>query len=281
MLAGVAVAAGLWGVLQLLGVGAGLVAIDPDDAESARHAVLGMGAWSVLAPLIAMLVGGYVAAKLANTMDQRVAGAHALVMWGVTAILGIVTTLWLAKAAAVGAAHGADRTNMAPNQAGSMGELSAEAREALTPINQRLRLQGKPQISAEQLISSARAASDDEGFDKDEFIEKLDDKTALSREEAAEVATQLGPRAQSLVTRAGRVTPDEHAALQAAETTGKGLLSLALAILLSLGSAILGAMIALKQFGKRGDGDRDRVVTDRTPHTTAPYPTTTPTNPGV
>lgn len=280
VLAGTAVAAGLWGVLQLLGIGAGLTAIDPEDVGSASGAI-GVGALSLLAPLLAMLVGGYVAAKLANTYDQKVAGAHGLVVWGLTALIGLGTTLWLAKSIAVGAAHARaadvqqDARAMAPAPDAT---LVAEATDVLAPINQRLRLQGKPQISPEQLISAARSAAEDDGFDVDELIEELDDKTALSRDEAAEVANLLGPRAEGLVGRASAVTPAQHDALAAAERTGQGLLSLGVAILLSIGTAILGALLALGRFGKR---DRDDDATRRGPYTTAPYPTTPPTSPDV
>jgi hypothetical protein len=281
VLAGTAVAAGLWGVLQLLGIGAGLTALEPDDPGSTRGAAIGLGALSMLAPLIATLVGGYVAAKLAHTYDRWVAGAHGLVVWGLTAMIGLGTTLWMARTAAMGAAHaeitrdaqGAARRGASLEDA----DLNADAKAALAPINQRLRLQGKAQISPEQLIASARAAMKEDGFDRDELIDQLDDNTPLSREDASAVVTQLGPRTESLVQRATAVTPAEHDAMKAAETTGKGLLSLGSVILLSIGTAILGALLALQRFGKRGD--QDRADRERVPHTTAPYPTTSPTNP--
>jgi hypothetical protein len=60
--------------------------------------------------------------------------------------------------------------------------------------------------------------------------------------------------------------------MQAAENTGKGLLTLAVAMLLSIGTAILGALLAFKTLF----GDREPVVEVRHHHTTAPYPVTTP-----
>jgi hypothetical protein len=293
VLAGTAVAVGLWGVFQLLGIGAGLVALDPDDAMSARGTALGIGAWSVLAPLIATLVGGFVAAKLANTYDRRIAGAHGFVVWGLTAIAGLVATLWMAKVAAVGAMHAGagDRHEMThANAAGANGyDANRDAQDALMPINQRLRLQGKAQITPDQLIKAAREAIKDDQFDNDKFVEELDDETALSRDEAKDVATQLGPRAQSLAQRMPAATPTEHDAMDAAKNAGKGLLALAVSILLSIGTAILGAMLALRRFGKDKD-DRGREIREREVHTTAPYPATpvtpadyppTTTTPGV
>ncbi|MGE3761284.1 MAG: hypothetical protein AB7L94_03380, partial [Kofleriaceae bacterium] len=83
---------------------------------------------------------------------------------------------------------------------------------------------------------------------------------------ATRVVDQLGSRAPGIVAVAATPTPAEHDAMLAAEKAGKGLLALALAMLLSVVTAIAGAFIAL-----RTDEPRRRA-----PHTTAPYPVTTP-----
>jgi len=275
VLAGTAVAVGLWGVLQVLGIGAGLAALDPDDAASARGAMLGTGAWSVIAPLIAMFVGGFVAARLANTHDRRVAGAHSLVMWGLTATTGLVFTLWMVSHAAFGVAKHADHGKDAPHEmahAGIVSDAHNDAREALVPINNRLRLAGKPQISADQLVGATRMATDDGELDRDDLETSLAEKTALTRDEAKLVVSELGSRAEGLATRADRATPAEHDAIAAAESAGKGLLALGLAILLGIGTAILGALAALRSF--RDSNRRDGEI-----HTTAQYPVATPVTP--
>lgn len=259
VLAGTAVALGTWGVFQLLGLGAGLTAIDPDDVRSVKHATLGMGALSVLAPLVAAFVGGLFAARLASTYDRRVAVEHGILTWGLTTVLGLVATMALAKTAAVGAAHaGSDMRPVATADAA----LYREADDALAPINKRLQAEGKDPIAPNALIAAARAANTDEGFDADRFIDKLDDRTALDRAGATEVANQLGPRASSFVHRAPLATTAEHDQLAAAESAGHGLLALGLAILMSVGTAILGALLAVR--GK-----------DERPHVTAPYPVPT------
>jgi len=275
VLAGTAVAVGVWGVLQVLGIGAGLVALDPDDASSARGVAIGTGAWSVIAPLIAMFAGGFVAARLANTYDRRVAGTHALVMWGLTATTGLVFTLWMVAHAAFGVAKHGERGMGARHEmahAGIVSDAHNDAREALVPINNRLRLQGKPQITAEQLVGATRMATDDGELDKDDLEKSLAEKTALTRDEAKLVVSELGSRAEGLATRADRATPEEHDAMKAAEAAGKGLLAMAIAILLGIGTAILGAIVALRTFGDRNR--RDGEV-----YTTAPYPTQPPAPP--
>ena len=79
---------------------------------------------------------------------------------------------------------------------------------------------------------------------------------------ATAVANQLGPRASSFVHRAPLATNDEHDRLAAANSAGHGLLALGLAMLLSVGTAIIGALLAVR--GK-----------EQHPHVTAPYPVAT------
>jgi hypothetical protein len=274
VLAGTAIAVGLWGVLQLLGMGVGLTSLDPDDARSARHAALGMGAFSVLAPLIAVGVGAWFATRLAGTYDRMVGAGHGLVVWGLTTALGLVVTLWMASAAAMGAAHmghnndRADRNDI--QQGASEAAMYNDAAAAIAPINTRLKAEGKPQIAPDAVVAAARAARDkDDGFNVDKFIATLDDRTNLDKAGATDVANQLGARAANLTERIPLATPVEHDAMSRAEDTGKGLLTLSIAILLSIGSAILGSMIAMR----RRDHEDDRG--DHRVHTTAPYPVTT------
>lgn len=93
--AGVAVAVALWSLLQMLGMGIGLTSIDVDDIGSVRHASIGSGVWSLIAPLIALAVGGLVAGKLAVTFDQRVGAMHGLVVGALSAVIGLILTVSL------------------------------------------------------------------------------------------------------------------------------------------------------------------------------------------
>ncbi len=273
VLAGTAIAVGLWGVLQLLGMGVGLTSLDPDDVRSARHAALGAGAFAVLAPLIAVGVGAWFATKLAGTYDRMVGAGHGLVVWGLTTVAGLVVTLWMASAAMMGAAHMTNRNDHLDRneltQGASEAAMYNEAAAAIAPINTRLKAAGKAEISPDAVVAAARGAHDkDDAFNVDRFISTLDDRTALDKAGATDVANQLGARAANLTERIPLATPIEHDAMSRAEDTGKGLLTLSIAILLSIGSAILGSMIAMRRRDHENHGDR-RV------HTTAPYPVTT------
>jgi hypothetical protein len=96
---------GFWILLQLIGVGIGLSSVDVDDITSLRGAGIGSTAWSLISPLIAMFLGGYVAGKLAHTYDRKLAGAHGLVMWALTSIAGLFATIWIVSMVASGAAR--------------------------------------------------------------------------------------------------------------------------------------------------------------------------------
>ena len=103
--AGALVAVGLWVLLQLLGMGAGLAAVDLDDSGSLRSLGIGTTVWSILAPLLALFAGGVVAGRLATTFDPKVGATHALVAWAIASLAGIVALAWLISAIAGGAVH--------------------------------------------------------------------------------------------------------------------------------------------------------------------------------
>lgn len=103
--AGAGVAVALWGLLQIIGMGAGLTAINLDDSGSVRSVGIGTGVWSLLAPLIAMFAGGFLAGKLATTFDSKVGATHGLVTWAFASIVGVVAVAWLISSIASGAAH--------------------------------------------------------------------------------------------------------------------------------------------------------------------------------
>jgi hypothetical protein len=103
--AGTAVAVGLWILLQIFGMGAGLAAVDTDRLGSLRGISIGTTVWSLLAPLIAMFVGGWVAGKLAGTLDDRMGMLHGVIVWALTSVLGVMATVSLVSALASGVAH--------------------------------------------------------------------------------------------------------------------------------------------------------------------------------
>lgn len=91
VIAGTATAIAIWMLLQLFGSGIALAAFDARDLDRMRGIGIGTTAWSVLAPLIALFLGGMLAARIAGHHERRVAGVHGLLVWAFTTILGVVT----------------------------------------------------------------------------------------------------------------------------------------------------------------------------------------------
>ena len=283
MFAGTLVALSLWGVLQLLGIGAGLAALDPDNVRSARGAAIGAGAWSVIAPLIALFVGGWVAGKLASTYERKVAGGHGLVVWGLTVALGLVASVFMVRGLAMRAEHYEDRHHEGMMGYGmgygmENGAAVREARDALVPINARLAEAKKPMISPHQLLEAVRAAKTEGGFDPGKFIQALDANTALDTADAEAVANQLGPIPAGLADRATMPGPEARDALAATRATGTALLGLSIAMLVGLLAAIGGALLSVR----RASGREDKAtVPSATPTSEAASPTDLPpTAPG-
>jgi len=185
--AGTAVAGGIWILLQVFGMGAGLAAVDTDNAGSLRGVSIGTTVWSLLAPLIAMFIGGYIAGKLANFRDDKLGALHGVVVWALTSVLGVLATVSLVSALAAG---------------------------------------------------GARA-------------------TALSRADTDDGADHVDHRADMydhhIDTYDHRT---EHAARAAADATGKALLAGGTSLLLSLGTALLGGLLAVRGFGRNRDDER-------------------------
>ncbi len=107
--AGATVAVALWVLLQMLGMGAGMAAIDLTDEGSLRGVGIGTTVWTLLAPLIAMFVGGLVAGKLAHTYDERVGATHGFVTGALASLVGLVATIATVGMLAGGPVHSATR----------------------------------------------------------------------------------------------------------------------------------------------------------------------------
>lgn len=255
--AGVTVALGSWLVLHLIGIGVGLTAIDPDEASSLKGVGIGAGVWSLIAPILALFVGGIVAGRIAPTINTGVAAIHGAVLWGVTAIAGFIlvvmmlsslTRTAMSTAQAVGSAAG---QSLGAVSGLSLDDLGLRADDLVAPINQRLRAQGKPEVTANQMEAAAKDAlrtSVRQGkLDREMLIASVERHTQLSREDARQVAAQLEDRYSSVSDRVGQAGADaQRTALQAAEDTGKLLLLLSLAALLGLGAAVGGSILSVR-----------------------------------
>jgi MFS family permease len=102
--AGGACSVGIWLLLELLGVGAGLYAHHTADSTGGMHAAsVATRVWSLVAQVIALFIGGVVTGRFAQTYERRLAGLHGLVMWALTSLVGMWATVWVIAMITAGA----------------------------------------------------------------------------------------------------------------------------------------------------------------------------------
>lgn len=260
---GVVMAAGIWIVLHLFGMGVGLTAIDPNETSSLRAIGIGTGIWSVIAPIIALFVGGLVVSRLAPTPNRLNRAIHGGLVWSVATLVATTILVMLASSLVRGAvAAGGQVAGTVAGTAGTvdrdtLSSLGINSNDLLGPINQRLRAAGKPEVTAAQLEAAVkdalRTAVRTGNIDRQSLVTALANNTALTARDAAEIETAIEARWQEVRQRgselAGRAST---AALQAAETTGKALMGLSIALLLGLAAAVGGSLLT-------GKVDRRRV----------------------
>jgi hypothetical protein len=266
--AGAVVALGLWALLYCFGAAAGLTAIDPEDPDSARVAGIGTGIWSVVSPLVALFVGGLVAARLAGPITRGNGMMHGLVLWGATMIAGIVMVSSLVGSLLGGATRVGKQALSATAAAatglgtagGSLGQaLGISGDELVAPVNQRLRAEGKPEITAPQIQAVLRDVSGTalrQGeLDRSLLVSSLAEKTALSRRDAEEIATSIEQRFQAAKARGGQALEQvQTGALKAADTTGKVMWGAFGALLLGLLAALGGGAVGAHVYARPNAG---------------------------
>lgn len=284
VLAGAVLATGLWILLQTLGMGVGLSAVETDDAGNLKGIGIGTGIWSVLAPLIAIFIGAYFAGRLSATRDRKVGAMHGAIVWALSTLLG----LWAVVSLISGLASGAMKIGGAAASAGAtvvsgaaraggelqpMQSLGIDTNDLLGPINQRLQEQGKPTVTADELNATMRAVAQRgvrEGeLDRNVVVEELARNTKLSRADSEDVANHIMARYQAGKQEVGeRVDQAQErakdVALEAADKTGKALLAGGVMMLLSLAAAIAGGAIGVPRYRERTER------ADATPRTEVP-----------
>jgi hypothetical protein len=248
---GTVAALGIWALLYALGLALGLSAVDPNNIDTAKASGVFTGIWGLLAPLIALFIGGAIAGRGAGFVTKGGGAIHGLVMWGLTTLVGA----WL-LANLLGAVIGgvtsmgqqglkAGAQAIGGQQGGGAKAFGLDANAALEPINQRLQAEGKPTITPEQLNAATKDAlqsSVQKGkLDKETLVVAIDENTQLERQDAEDVANRIDTQFQ------GTVDKVQSGALQAADTSGKVLWGVFGALFLGLISAVLGGLVGVSR----------------------------------
>lgn len=262
--AGAVTALGLWVLLYALGLALGLSSIDARDPGSLKPSGIFTGIWSLACPLLALFVGGIVAGRGSGAQTKASGSLHGLVMWSLTTLVG----LWLlgsvasalagglfsvgktaVKATGVAVAAAASRADEVGPMARGFG---LDAEDALRPLNERLRAQGLPPVTADQLEAAARdvvrTAVQQGRLDRRLLVNSLADKTALSRADAEQVADRVEAQFNAVQGRLGQAVQQvETGALQAADTTGKVFWGVFGTLLLGLLCSLLGSHLGVSK----------------------------------
>ncbi|MCP3103586.1 hypothetical protein LZ198_32355 [Myxococcus sp. K15C18031901] len=261
ILGGAFVALGVLILLYSLGLALGLSSVDPNNPASAKSAGVGTGIWGIIAPLISLFVGGFVAARTAGVVDKGGGAMHGAVMWGLTTIAGVLLmgmvvstvlgTAFKATTGIVGAtgAAAAGAVSEGGNVAQSFG---IDANDALGPINQRLREEGKPTITANQLEAATKdivtTGVRTGNVDREVLVTSIAQNTRLSRADAEDVANRVQTQIDQAKEKAGQVGQQvQHGALQAAGTTGHVFWGIFGSLLLGLIASVLGAGLGVSK----------------------------------
>jgi len=287
--AGAVMSFGIWILLETLGTGLGLIAIDTDDSGSLRGVGIGTGVWALIAPIIAMFVGGIVAGRLSGSHDTRIGALHGGVQWALSAAVGT----YLMVSMIMGLASGVTRAGATAVSAGSSAvshaapgvtnALGLDVDDLIGPVNAKLRAQGKPEVTVRQVERAVRATArrglHDGRLDRDVLAQELANDTALTRADVDDLARQIQDRAPERLDELGERA--KTAALETADAAGKGLLMSGIAMLLGLaaaaGGGALGARLTSRRY--RGDGGadpRDGILTPPPPTMAGPAGTVTP-----
>lgn len=253
IIGGTIAALAVGGLLYALGLALGLTAIDPSDPGSLKGSGIFTGIWSAIVPLIALFFGAYVAAKTAGAHTRGHGALHGLMTWGLTALLGA----WLvgsavAKIASGAASFGRDAGAMmfrgGPRGGPAGGNIAARlgltSQDVVGPINQRLRAEGHPEVTAGQLDAATRGVVNQairEGrIDRESLISALESNTSLSGADAREVAGKIESKFDA-------ATADvREGALKAAESTGKAFWGVFTSLFLGLLAALAGGAVGSK-----------------------------------
>ena len=270
VIAGVFVTASLWLVLNLFGMGVGLTAIDPGDTNSLRGLGIGAGIWSLIAPILALFVGGLVVSRLYPTPNRVNRAIHGVLVWSVSSLAALAMILLVASNIVQGVAStGAKVTSTAADIAktaadavdgGTLKSLGVDSDDLLGPINQRLRADGKPEVTGAQLEAAAKGALSSAvrtgRVDRQVLVDALARNTALTPTDVDGIASAIESRWNEAKQRASELADRaRRAGLQAAEATGKALMGLSIALMLGLLASVGGSLLT-------GQHDRRRIRTE-------------------
>jgi hypothetical protein len=250
VLAGAAIVIAVHVSLSLLGFGIGMSTVDPaaGDSPQATSIGIGAGAWWVISNLIALVIGGYVAARLSGMPRPGDGIIHGMLVWAVTLLI----TMYLLTTSVGSIVGGA--FNVVGNVFSGVGQTVAQAvpqvadaagistEQIQEQAEELLRREQPGALSAEQarseLIDALRqivTGSEQAAQARDRAATIIAEQAGISPEQANQRIDQLQAEIQQRADQAAA------AATEAADTAASAASSAAIwafvALLLGAGAA--------------------------------------------
>ncbi|WP_235952411.1 hypothetical protein [Falsiroseomonas algicola] len=225
VIAGGVVAVAVGAMLNILGLAIGATTIDPvvaGETPSASTFGIAGGIWLLVANLIGLAVGGYVAARLSGTADDTDGVLHGLSVWAI----GFLISAVLLGNAAAGAVNGVSR--MVGGAAQGLGQGAGEAISAVAPAAREI----DPRALAERLQAGLQTGGDPAAMTTDqrraEMAQIVGNRISSgSADQGARdrlsqlVAAEYGIPAEEARTRVDRLEAEATRVAQEAETRAR------------------------------------------------------------
>jgi hypothetical protein len=185
--------------LSLLGLGIGLSTIDPaaGDTPGATSFGLGAGIWWVVSNLIALIIGGYVAARLSGMPLRGDGIIHGLLTWAVT-LLVTIYLLTTGVGTLIGGAF-----NVVGNAVSTLGQGVAQA---VPPALEAAGVSPEQiQQQADELLRPEQPGQLNPDQARTELTDMLRQMVTGSEQEAA----QARQRATDLIAQRAGISPEQ------------------------------------------------------------------------
>lgn len=188
--AGVVVALATLAVLSILGLALGFSLVEVGEQNPMNGALTTAGIWQFVAQIVSLLVGGYVAARLAGLLPQGAAILHGAVVWGLATIVAI----WIATSAVSALFSGATSA-----VSGAMSGIGATGK-ALIPDDFSLPT-AVSNMSMDDLPDPVRQALEDQGITPDNFQQETNEafRAIVSPQEQRQIGDQAQQSLQSAI----------------------------------------------------------------------------------
>ncbi|MBA2351836.1 MAG: hypothetical protein H0V78_08620 [Burkholderiales bacterium] len=249
ILAGLVVGLATHMLLTLLGVAAGLTAVDPMAQDAVGNIPVAAGIWNGLSMLVAAFVGGFIAARMCGLSRLSDGLLHGFVSWGATTLLlAYLTTT--AVTGAIGSAFGfigqsvqtIGQTVAEPGTPADVN-LPDSLAAALGSLIKGTDNPGAGEITTDSLAEVQRLLR---AGNRQGAIDVMVKQMGFSQERANQVATQA-------TTLLGKATPQQarETADQAVSTLAKASWWLFFGILLSMVLGIAGGAVGVRSLRRR------------------------------